>query len=417
MGARLLSCLFSLFRQAGFPLSLFSELGRRQGLFRLPALALLSGSFLLLGGCQPIGPEHLQNDQLAYSRALGEVQKREMLLNIVRLRYGEPPAFLDTTQVIAGYNVSRSFSGGYYGYPASAVSNYLFGSGTVSQAENPTITYQPMTGEQYAENVVRPISPTAIMPLSLGGMAIDTLLRLTAQSIDGLSNVRGVGPFGGGSVRFYLLLHDLRQLQLAGAMTVRISTDDPSASGRGGKSGSGSNGQGSGNAGGGANGNGSGGASGEHIYLVLTTTADSNLQAIQGEVRRLLHLDPNATEAEIVYGPYPKKQGQVAILTRSMLAMLTQLSYEMDVPERDVRSGRTLPTIGQVGIESRPEVAIHSGASAPDGSYVSVFYKKCWYWISDTDFRSKEAFTMVQVLSNLAATSHSGGAVVTIPAG
>ncbi|WP_408868423.1 hypothetical protein, partial [Bombella apis] len=293
-----------------------------------------------------------------------------MLLNIVRLRYGEPPAFLDTTQVIAGYNFSRSVSGGYYGYPASAVSNYLFGTGTLSQAENPTITYQPLTGEQYAENVVRPISPTAIMPLSLGGMAIDTLLRLTAQSIDGLSNVRGVGPFGGGSVRFYLLLHDLRQLQLAGAMTVRISTDDPAVSGKGGKSGASSaTGQGNGNAGSGNGGGGSGNTSGEHIYLVLTTTADSNLQAIQGEVRRLLHLEPNTAEAEIVYGPYPKKQGQIAILTRSMLAMLTQLSYEMEVPEKDVRSGRTLPTIGQVGIESRPEVAIHSGRNEPGESY------------------------------------------------
>lgn len=415
MGVHLLSCLFSLFRKLGRSLLPVPEPGRRGSGLRFPAVGLFPVMVVLLGGCEPIGPAHLQHDQLAYSRALGEVQKREMLLNIVRLRYGEPPAFLDTTQVIAGYNFSRSFSGGYYGYPASAVSNYLFGSGTLSQAENPTITYQPLTGEQYAENVVRPISPTAIMPLSLGGMAIDTLLRLTAQSIDGLSNVRGVGPFGGGSVRFYLLLHDLRQLQLAGAMTVRISTDDPasSSSGKGSKQG-GSSGQGSGTS---NSGSGSSGGSGEHIYLVLTTTADSNLQAIQGEVRRLLHLDPNTAEAEIVYGPYPKKQGQIAILTRSMLAMLTQLSYEMEVPEKDVRSGRTLPTIGQVGIESRPEVAIHSGKNPPPESYVSVFYKKCWYWISDTDFRSKEAFTMVQVLSTLAATSHSGGAVVTIPAG
>ncbi|MCX5614737.1 hypothetical protein NQF64_05710 [Bombella sp. TMW 2.2558] len=365
---------------------------------------------LALGGCLTLGPERMRHDQLAYSRALGEVQKREMLLNIVRLRYGEPPAFLDTTQVIAGYNFSRSFSGGYYGYPASAVSNYLFGTGTMSQAENPTITYQPLTGEQYAENIVRPISPVAIMPLSLGGMAIDTLLRLTAQSIDGLSNVRGVGPFGGGSVRFYLLLHDLRQLQLAGAMTVRIATDDP-ASSKGGKSVNATPGTGSNESKGGN------GQPNEHIYLVLTSTADSNLQAIQGEVRRLLHLDAETSEAEIVYGPYPKKAGQIAILTRSMLAMLTQLSYEMEVPEKDVHSGRTLPTIGQVGIESRPEVVIHSGKEAPESPYAAVFYKKCWYWISDTDFRSKEAFTMVQVLSTLAATSHSGGAVVTIPAG
>ncbi|MBF0862207.1 hypothetical protein HKD22_08815 [Gluconobacter kanchanaburiensis] len=334
-----------------------------------------------------------------------------MLLNIVRLRYADPPTFLDTTQVIAGYSVSKSVSGGFYAYPATAVGNYLFGTGTMSLGESPTFTYQPVTGQQYAENVVRPISPTVIMPLSLGGLPIDTLLRLTAQSIDGLSNVRGIGagPFGGGSVRFYLLLHDLRQLQLNGAMTIRITTDAPPSTDskkNGGKSDS-SNGS-SGGAGGGA----------ERSYLVLTSTSDSNLLAIQAEVRRLLHLDPAAEEAEIVYGPYPKHPGkQIAILTRSMLAMLTQLAYEVEVPEDDIKSGRTPPTIGQVGIENRPEVVIHSGKEEPDARYAAVSYNNTWFWISDRDFQSKLAFTMVQVLSALAATNHTGGAVVTIPAG
>lgn len=190
----------------------------------MAALAVFSVTGL--SACGPMGPGKLRNDQLEYSRALGDTQKHEMLLNIVRLRYADPPTFLDTTQVIAGYSVSKSISGGFYAYPATAVGNYLFGTGTMSLGESPTFTYQPVTGQQYAENVVRPISPTVIMPLSLGGLPIDTLLRLTAQSIDGLSNVRGLGagPSGGGSVRFYLLLHDLRLLQILGAMTIRITS-------------------------------------------------------------------------------------------------------------------------------------------------------------------------------------------------
>lgn len=372
----------------------------------MAALAIFSATGL--SACGPMGPGKLRNDQLEYSRALGDTQKHEMLLNIVRLRYADPPTFLDTTQVIAGYSVSKSISGGFYAYPATAVGNYLFGTGTMSLGESPTFTYQPVTGQQYAENVVRPISPTVIMPLSLGGLPIDTLLRLTAQSIDGLSNVRGLGagPFGGGSVRFYLLLHDLRQLQLAGAMTIRITTDSPT-SGDSKKNGGKSDSSGGGNGGG-----------AERSYLVLTSTSESNLLAIQAEVRRLLHLDPGAEEAEIVYGPYPKHPGkQIAILTRSMLAMLTQLAYEVEVPEDDIKTGRTPPTIGQVGIENRPEVVIHSGKEEPDGRYAAVSYNNTWFWISDRDFQSKLAFTMVQVLAALAATNHTGGAVVTIPAG
>ncbi|MBS0993223.1 hypothetical protein ACTVH1_01645 [Gluconobacter cerinus] len=370
-------------------------------IFRATPLAAL----ICLAACGPIGPSRLQHDELEYSRALGESQKHEMLLNIVRLRYADPPTFLDTTQVIAGYSVSKSVSGGFYAYPATAVGNYLFGTGTMTSGESPTFTYQPVTGQQYAENIVRPISPTVIMPLSLGGLPIDTLLRLTAQSIDGLSNVRGLGagPFGGGSVRFYLLLHDLRQLQIAGAMTIRITTDAPPPTDDNNNKKSSSKPE---------NGNGQ-----EHSYLVLSSTSDSSLLSTQAEVRRLLHLDAQAEEAEIVYGPYPKHPGQIAILTRSMLAMLTQLAYEVEVPEEDIKVGRTPPTIGQVGIENRPEVVIHSGHKVPDRRYAAVEYNDMWFWIDEKDFQSKLAFTMVQVLSALAATNHTGGAVVTIPAG
>ncbi|QCE35781.1 hypothetical protein FAI40_07360 [Acetobacteraceae bacterium] len=334
-----------------------------------------------------------------------------MLLNIVKLRYADPPTFLDTTQVISGYSMQRN---GTFTMGGTAAAGAIPGpqiSGTIGGilTENPTITYQPLNGQQYAENIIRPIAPAVIMPLSLGGMPIDMLLRLTAQSIDGLSNVSGLGagPAGGGSVRFYLLLHDLRQLQEAGALTIRVVRTSAASGGDASKGGSGKSS---------SSGDASSG-SGERVYLVFGATPDSDLQATESEVRRLLHLDPDARETEVIYGPYPKSPGQMAILTRSMLAMLTQLSYEVDVPKKDVDSGRTVPTIGQVGIENRPQVIIHSGKNMPWSPYVSVTYRGVSYWIDDTDYQSKEAFTMIQVLSNLATTSQKGGAVVTIPVG
>ncbi|GBR31746.1 hypothetical protein AA0488_2371 [Kozakia baliensis NRIC 0488] len=376
----------------------------RQTLRRQTALLALTS---LLGGCISIGPSRLTHDQLDYSRAMGDSEKHAMLLNIIRIRYADPPTFLDTTQIIAGYQLNSSVNGGFNAFP-SGIGSYLFGSGTATIQESPTFTYQPETGQQYAENVIRPISPVVIMPLSLGGLPIDTLLRLTAQSIDGLSNIRalGAGPTGGGSVRFYLLLHDLRQLQVAGAMTIRISTDGPKPSGEQPSTGSANKPD-----------NKNSGPQPEHAYLVLTTTSDPALISIQGEVRRLLHLDPHAEEAEIVYGPYPKTPGQIAILTRSMFAMLSQIAYETEVPEDDIKSGRTPPTVTPVGIETRPDVVIHSGKHRPAKVYDAVEYRDRWFWIDDDDFRSKLSFTMMQILAALAATSHSPGAVITIPAG
>jgi hypothetical protein len=368
----------------------------------LGSVALLLVS-LCLSSCAPLGPTKLGRDELDYSRALGEAQKREMLLNIVRIRYADPPTFLDTTQVIAGYQLQRNASGGLYAYPGNGgIGSYLFGSGSIQTQESPTFTYQPVTGEQYAENIIRPIAPVVLLPLSLGGLPIDMLLRLTAQSIAGLSNVRALssGEMNGGSIKFYLLLRDLRALQMAGALSVRLSTDQAHAQTQGTKS---------------AN---SGKASPqEHVYLVLSRTSDRGLNVLQNAVRQMLHLPPNETEAELVYGPYPIKVGQIAVLTRSMLGVLSQLAYQMDVPQADIDSNRTLPTIDPVGIETRPDVAIHYGKHPPKDSYAAVEYHDWWFWIENNDFRSKLAFTMVQVLAALAATSHTPGAIITIPAG
>ncbi|MBN9511641.1 MAG: hypothetical protein J0I21_21335 [Alphaproteobacteria bacterium] len=60
---------------------------------------------LALPGCVRFGPQILGSDHLGYARALSEAQKRETLVNVVRLRYGDVPVFLSTTQVISGYSL------------------------------------------------------------------------------------------------------------------------------------------------------------------------------------------------------------------------------------------------------------------------------------------------------------------------
>ena len=49
---------------------------------------------LLLAGCAGVGPQRLDMDHMGYASALGEGLKRQMLLNMVRLRYADVPAFV-----------------------------------------------------------------------------------------------------------------------------------------------------------------------------------------------------------------------------------------------------------------------------------------------------------------------------------
>ncbi|MEI9985659.1 MAG: hypothetical protein WDN69_22235 [Aliidongia sp.] len=226
----------------------------------------------------------------------------------------------------------------------------------------------------------------------MSGLPIDVLFRLGVQSTDGLSNAVALTQTGAaGTPDFFLLQQDLRRLQIAGLLIVRLEHNAAPA---------------------GTHGNSDPG----HVYLSISPPEDPDLLAVVGEAKRLLAMPPGMNEAEIVYGRVPKR-GQVAVVTRSMLDVLGQLAIQIDVPPDDVARHRTLPTVGNIGLESRPVVIIHSGAAAPEDAFTSIQYRGTWFWIAEDDFDSKLAFTVLQNLLALARTENAPGTVLTIPAG
>jgi hypothetical protein len=90
---------------------------------------------------------------------------------------------------------------------------------------------------------------------------------------------------------------------------------------------------------------------------------------------------------------------------------------QIDVPPDDVARHLTFPTVGNIGLEHRPVVIIHSGAVVPADVFTAVQYHRTWFWIAEDDFDSKLAFTVLQILLALARTENAPGAIVTIPAG
>jgi hypothetical protein len=166
-------------------------------------------------------------DHFDYTAAAAESWKSQMLLHLVKIRYGDTPVFLDVGQILSGYTVEGtlsasgtifSTSGAIPGMPDNSVSLGAPGRYT----DRPTITYTPLVGERFARSMMASLLP-AILSLIQAGYPVDAVLRLAVHEINSIRNRYG------GDLRarpadpeFYPLLHDLRRIQTAGGIGLRV---------------------------------------------------------------------------------------------------------------------------------------------------------------------------------------------------
>ncbi|CAG4918001.1 hypothetical protein [Paraburkholderia saeva] len=340
----------------------------------------------LLTACAQIGPTHLKADQVDYARALGDAQKREILAAIVGLRYADSPSFLTVSQIIAAYNFDAS-AGATVNAGSGSQPNYALANGSVSYSNHPTFTFTPTTGEAYASAYIRPLAPTLVLPLAEGGIPVDLLLRITAQSIGGLQNGSALGgENSAGAPGFFVLIQALRRLQLAGELNVESRHDHGA----------------------------------DRVFLVIGATTSGKSASTSADllrVRQLLHLSAKTGTYEVVYGQSAGTGDRIPMVTRSVLGILTDLGAQVQVPAAQITDGSTKPTVGLIGGETRPTIIIHSGEKPPEDAYIAIPYGAATYWVARDDFDSKYAFTVVQNLMALAeADTSSKAPIVTIPA-
>ena len=68
--------------------------------------------FILLSftGCASIGPRTVARDRFDYITAISDSWKAQMLLNLVKLRYGDAPVFLDVASIITQTGVQGTLA-------------------------------------------------------------------------------------------------------------------------------------------------------------------------------------------------------------------------------------------------------------------------------------------------------------------
>ena len=175
----------------------------------LPLILVLNG----LSGCASIGPRTVTRDRFDYISAISESWKAQMLFNLVKLRYGDTPVFLDVASVITqtGVQGTLGVSGSWWQNPFFSSSGVA---ATGTYGEKPTVTYLPMSGEKFARSLMTPIPPGAILSFLQAGYPADVVLRLAVHTINGIHSSFGYGSRAREAVpEFFPLVEKLRNLQ------------------------------------------------------------------------------------------------------------------------------------------------------------------------------------------------------------
>src|SRR5262247_3601455 len=291
-----------------------------QGSQQLRSLSMPSVLLVLASGCATgLGPKAVRSERPDYNRQIVRSNDAELLLNLVRLRYNDSMLFLGTGGVVAQYSYDASLSAG------GTASSGTLGT-TLAYGEKPTITYTPLTGEEFAARLLAPIPLDSVMLFEQGGWSADRLLLVTVQRVNDVFNA----PTAGGPTpsrqpdyeAFADLAEHLERLREAGLMGLNWEqkeheTEPPGRNPR--------------------------------VWIRPPADPRSPLAADVAAVRRALDLEPGRDEFVLTSFPYKRQPSEVGLRCRSLLGVLYFLSQAVEVPAQDVQAGLVTVTEDRFG--------------------------------------------------------------------
>ncbi|MCS6302928.1 MAG: hypothetical protein H8K07_04605 [Nitrospira sp.] len=195
------------------------------------------------------------------------------------------------------------------------------------------------------------------------GWPADRLFTVAVQTMNGLSNSRG-GSQGrqAADPEFAMVVKSLRRIQASGAVGLRVDVDKDKK--------------------------------GEGLVMFFATKkVPPEIQEERDAVKRLLGLNPEKTEFQVIYGAVSDRDDVVAIRTRSGFQILIELASYVQIPEEYEKEKRAYPhAVIPPGDQEvlPPLIRIASDVFRPTDAFATVHYNGRWYWIENRDLASSE---------------------------
>jgi hypothetical protein len=353
----------------------------------LGSIAGICGLIWMLMGCTTLGPQYIASGRAAYNDVINYTEDQQMLMAIVRSRYGETISMLAVTNVTANIRFTAAAEGQFgIGRETSYETNLIPLSAGLAFEDNPTISYVPIEGEEQFDRLMSPV-PLKFVVILASNMEHSRLAALMLiQSIHHIRNPKFIhSPISETDPRFMRIVDLMYRLKDTG-----------------------------------------------HLYWARDPREEVDFSIVirnheprrTEEIRELLDLlgikqkldDSKPLVVPVFQAVVEPATGGIAVTTNSIYDLIEMLSAAIEVPDKHRESGLAL-NFPRPGLAAS-EVRIHRSKTKPLHSSVSIEYRNSYYYIAETDQATKLMFRILRTLwkDRIAATTQFQSApVLTIP--
>jgi len=321
--------------------------------------AILIASVLCLSGCATVGPQSISAGRGVYTETINRTEDEQILNMLVRLRYDETFGMMSVASVTANLHFSAQAATNIgIGDSDNYAGNLLPLSAGVAYEENPTISYVPLSGEDFTRRMLSPVSVDEWLLLGSGVRHPGNVFALAVRRVNGLRHSLPAEEASPPAFVRFIELYD--QLRLAGVLDIVAGSESKTDA--------------------------------EYFWYV------HDYQAMHGDsVRELLGLIgiEIKSDGSPILLPLREAVGSstsaVHLQLRSAFDVLHFLGAGIEIPPAHLEAGIVEPRTGAMRI-----LTIRSSEKRPDNATVRIRFRDWWFYIDATDAQSKRAFLFLQ---------------------
>lgn len=346
--------------------------------FRLASIFV----WLLLAGCQMLGPTALGVGRGAYNDVIARSGSEQTLGLIVRLRYSDPIGLLAVSSVTAGLKFTAGAKSEVgFGPRANYSGNLVPFSADIGYEDSPTISYAPVDGQAFLREWLMPVTMETLALILQSGPE-SALIALLIERMNELRFGANTPPEE--RTAFNRAAALLAQFRALGIASWAEQSGNPG-----------------------------------RYELILSNYSPAYTSEVEELLRLLdLHAEPafgRTIRVPVVVGARDEKFAGLAIQTRSVAELMRGAAASIEVPREHVEEHIVDTSVGVSVVSAAPApiLRIYSSRNAPERANVAVQHRGWWYYIDDRDLASKRTFLQIQMLFSMRLSEATRGAQTT----